>query len=72
MKAYYIHWSYPTTADDEYFYGGTDDEKLFHHKENAEKYMKEILKDFLEVKEKSEILFNKEKNARCARLKTTE
>lgn len=38
MIAYYVHWHYPHTADNELFYGGKDDDKLFHHKENAEKY----------------------------------
>ena len=41
MIAYYIHWHYPSTADNELFYGGKDDDKLFHHKENAEKYAKD-------------------------------
>ena len=41
MKAYYIHWSYPATADDGLYYGGDDDDRLFHHKENAEKIAKE-------------------------------
>lgn len=46
MKAYYIHWSYPAIADDAYFYGGEDDDKLFHKKENAEKYMEKKLQEF--------------------------
>lgn len=61
MKAYYIHWIYPSSADASLFYGGTDDDKLFHKEENARKYMEEKLKDFFEVKGKTEILFNKEK-----------
>lgn len=43
MKAYYIHWTYPTTADDSLYYGGDDDDKLFHHRENAEKRAKELI-----------------------------
>lgn len=35
MKAYYIHWNYGSSADDQLFYGGEDDSRLFHHKENA-------------------------------------
>ena len=41
MIAYYVHWHYPSTADNELFYGGEDDDKLFYHKENAEKYAKD-------------------------------
>ena len=40
MIAYYVHWHYPSTADNELFYGGKDDDKLFHHRENAETYAK--------------------------------
>ena len=43
MIAYYIHWIYPASADDANFYAGRDDDKLFHHKENAEKYAKKQL-----------------------------
>ena len=46
MIAYYVHWIYPPTADDELFYGGIDDEKLFHHSENAEKYAKEQMSEW--------------------------
>lgn len=62
MKAYYIHWDYPTTADDTLYYSGTDDKKLFHHKENAQKYMEEELKDYLEVKGKVKILLDKQES----------
>ena len=48
MKAYYIHWSYPTTADDSLYYGGDDDYRLFHHKENAEKIAKESVEHYVE------------------------
>lgn len=43
MIAYYVHWHYPASADDANYYAGRDDDKLFHHKENAEKYAKEQL-----------------------------
>lgn len=46
MIAYYVHWIYPPTADDANYYVGRDDYKLFHHKENAEKYAKEQLKQW--------------------------
>ena len=46
MIAYYIHWHYPVTADNELFYGGEDDDKLFHHKENAEKYAKDKIDEW--------------------------
>jgi hypothetical protein len=62
MKAYYIHWNYPSTADDALYYSGIDDEKLFHKKENAQKYMEEKLKDFFEVKGRTEILWDKKEN----------
>lgn len=62
MKAYYIHWNYPASADDSLYYSGSDDEKFFHKEENAKKYMEEKLKDFFGVKARSEFLFNKEKS----------
>lgn len=43
MKAYYIHWSYPPSADDAAYYAGNDDQRLFHHKENAETIAKKEL-----------------------------
>ena len=46
MIAYYIHWSYPASADDANFYAGRDDDKLFHHKENAEKYAKDQISEW--------------------------
>ena len=46
MMAYYIHWDYPKTADDQLYYSGTDDEKLFHHKENAVKYAEATLEKY--------------------------
>jgi len=45
MKAYYIHWIYPASADDQLFYSGEDDERLFHHKDNAVKAAEEYLAD---------------------------
>lgn len=47
MKAFYIHWNYPATADDAPYYSGTDDDKFFHHKENAVNYAEKRLKDYL-------------------------
>lgn len=44
MKAYFIHWSYGASADDQLYYSGTDDGKLFHHKENAINHAETILK----------------------------
>lgn len=46
MKAYYVHWHYPASADDANYYAGKDDDKFFHHKENAEKYAKEQLQQW--------------------------
>ena len=46
MKAYYIHWNYSAFADDVLYYGGTDDDKLFHHKENAVNYAEKRMKDY--------------------------
>ena len=46
MIAYYVHWHYPASADDANYYAGQDDDKLFHHKENAEKYAKKQLKQW--------------------------
>ena len=55
MKAYYIHWSYPASADDQLYYSGEDDERLFHHEENAinkaKEIMAEIQKDIARYKE---------------------
>lgn len=36
MIAYYIYWTYPPSADDANYYAGNDDNRWFHHKENAE------------------------------------
>ena len=46
MIAYYIHWHYSASADDANFYAGRDDDKLFHHKENAEKYAKDQISEW--------------------------
>lgn len=43
MKGYFIHWNYGASADDQLYYGGTDDGKLFHHKENAINHAETIL-----------------------------
>ena len=45
MIAYYVHWIYPPSADDALYYGGSDDEKLFHREENAIAYANKYLKD---------------------------
>lgn len=59
MKAYYIHWSYPTTADDSLYYGGDNDDKLFHHKENAEKRAKELIDYYAGKQQRLNELFAK-------------
>lgn len=46
MIAYYIHWSYPPSADDSLFYSGDDDNRLFHHKENAEKLAQDLMNHY--------------------------
>ena len=46
MIAYYIHWHYDNTCDDANFYAGQDDDKLFHHKENAKKYAKDKINEW--------------------------
>lgn len=43
MIAYYVHWCYPSTADDANYFGGQDSDKFFHHEENAENYAKNEL-----------------------------
>ena len=45
MKAYYIHWSYPPSADDAEYYAGVDDSRFFHHKENAEAVAEKELRE---------------------------
>ena len=45
MIAYYIHWIYDVTCDDANFYG-QDDDKLYHHKENAEKYAEDKINEW--------------------------
>lgn len=71
MIAYYVHWNYPTTADNANFYAGQDDDKLFHHKENAEAYAKKELASFemklgdflyLDIKSEQEGLSEEEEN----------
>ena len=61
MIAYYVHWIYPSTANDKLFYVGLDDDKLFHKEENAIVYAKKELKQcqqnerrFYELDEKDE------------------
>jgi len=43
MKVYYIHWSYPATADDQVYYSGSDDDLFFHKRENALKRAEELM-----------------------------
>lgn len=62
MKAYYIHWIYPASADDELFYGGKDDEKLFYHKERAQTYALSVLKQIEDAREKLQDVVNKRFN----------
>ena len=61
MKAYYIHWNYSASADDQLYYSGEDDKRLFHHKENAINTAQEYLADlqekigrFAELRDKAE------------------
>lgn len=61
MKAYYIHWNYPDYADDYLYYSGVDDDKLFYHRENAEKYANRELESIKELENKiSEIQLKSE------------
>ena len=60
MIAYYIHWNYPPTADNSNFYAGRDDDKLFHHKENAEKYAKDKINEWNDNSRRFDYLCNKE------------
>ena len=59
MIAYYIHWHYPATADDANYYAGRDDDKLFHHKENAKSYAEKQLKQWRNDAERFYELDNK-------------
>lgn len=57
MKAYYIHWNYPISADETLCYSGKDDTHLFHHKENAEEFAKNKLAEISEkVKRGNELI----------------
>lgn len=60
MTAYYIHWHYSATADDANFYAGQDDDKLFHHKDNAEKYAKDKINEWNNNYFRFYYLYNKE------------
>ena len=59
MKAYYIHWTYPITADDFLYYGGDNDHGFFHHRENAEKIAKESVEHYVEKQKRLGELFAK-------------
>ena len=61
MIAYYIHWIYPPSADDELYYGGRDDlDNLFHHKENAEKFAKDEINRYREQEKRYDYLNRKD------------
>jgi hypothetical protein len=62
MTAYYVHWIYPFTADDELFYAGTDDEKLFHKEDNARVYAEKQLKQYQENERRFYKLDEKDEN----------
>ena len=62
MIAYYVHWIYSSTADDELFYGGLDDDKLFHEEENAISYAKKELKQYQENEKRFYELDEKDEN----------
>lgn len=62
MIAYYVHWIYPPTAEDELFYAGTDDEKLFHKEDNARDYAKKQLKQYQENERRFYELDEKDEN----------
>lgn len=59
MKAYYIHWNYPSSADDALYYAGKDDNHFFHHKENAEKFAEDKLVEIKDKVKKGEELIEK-------------
>ena len=59
MIAYYIHWSYPSSADDSLYYGGDDDSRLFHHKENAEALAKKLMNYYQKQHNRWQELFHK-------------
>ena len=60
MIAHYVHWHYPETADDANYYAGRDDDKLFYHKENAEKYAKDKINEWNDNASRFEYLDNKD------------
>ena len=62
MIAYYVHWHYPVTADDELFYAGRDDDKLFHKENNARSYAKKQLKQYRENERRFYELDEKDEN----------
>lgn len=59
MKAYYIHWNYPPSAEDALYYAGKDDNHLFHHKENAETFAEKKLVEIHDKVKKGEELIEK-------------
>lgn len=62
MIAYYVHWIYPPTADDELFYAGRDDKKLFHEEDNARAYAEKQLKQYQENERRFYELDEKDEN----------
>lgn len=60
MIAYYIHWYYPASADDANYYAGRDDNKFFHHKDNAKKYAEKQLKQWQNDEKRFYELSNKD------------
>ena len=62
MIAYYVHWIYPQSADDELFYGGKNDEKLFHEEDNARAYADKQLKQYQENERRFYELDKKDEN----------
>lgn len=59
MKAYYIHWNYSASADDQLYYSGEDDRRLFHHEENAIKKAEEIMAEIQKDADRHKELCNK-------------
>lgn len=62
MKAFYIVWIYDSSANDANYYAGNHDEKLFYHKENAEKYAKDRIKQWKDDENKFDKLNEKDEN----------
>lgn len=63
MKAYYIHWNYPPSADNTLYHNGKDDEHLFHNRDNAEEFAKNKLAEISKNIDKAEYLIDKHYNS---------